>query len=632
VAHVWFYGILGFNETEQGFLDEGLTSFSDIEYMEHFYGRRHNNFRYKYGWQRKLLPNGDERNDIQKRYIRRAIEKDEDPMIMPANQFRTYGHYYNTSYYKAASVYMVLQYMLGDDKFDLFFSRLFEKWKFKHPYLSDVQKIAEELYGSSLDWFFRQWFTTTWRLDYALNSVKSKKTSVGGKPGYNTTFSIKNNESCISPLDLVLYYSRDISDTINISHTVWLDGQDNYDTTVFLRAKPKRVVINPDRRLPDINMLNNSTGFPHIQWQFMVPKFMYNDNYIEHYVESYTIAHRPLLWYNSRDGVKLGYRVEGSHLGVTRNIELEGWVGLHSGRFNYVAGFNNPLFFLNPDVDFYLKTREMDGRGEQQVGAHLERNDSDYDISFRRYYVYDSEYIYGDNWSTGEIYSLDADFNRSQTYRFSKLDFGLSAAVSIRGSDYNFSRILAKFEFELLDILGNNTRLKLRAGLAEGEVPVERRFFLSSADPLEIWNSPLYRSKGTLPDAWKDDGRLLMPGGGELFGYYKMGNSGRRILSGKLERDLPAIKLPFSIPVVSSQLSRVSSQMYIGSGLTWDDSDEFEPRDFIHEAGLAFSYGIPFLDKFIGENKIRLYLPLWLSDPFENRDKFDFRWIIGFSL
>jgi hypothetical protein len=159
VAHAWFYGILGFNETEQGFLDEGLTTLSDIEYMEHFYGRRHNNFRYKYGWQRKLLPNGDERNDIQKRYLRRAILGDEDPMIMPANQFRTYGYYYNTSYYKAASVYMVLQYMLGDDKFDLFLSRLFEKWKFKHPYLSDVKKIAEELYGSNLDWFFRQWFT-----------------------------------------------------------------------------------------------------------------------------------------------------------------------------------------------------------------------------------------------------------------------------------------------------------------------------------------------------------------------------------------------------------------------------------------------------------------------------------------
>jgi hypothetical protein len=61
-------------------------------------------------------------------------------------------------------------------------------------------------------------------------------------------------------------------------------------------------------------MLNNSTGFPRIQWQFMVPEFIYNDNYIEHYVESYTVAHRPLLWYNARDGVDLGYRLDGSHL------------------------------------------------------------------------------------------------------------------------------------------------------------------------------------------------------------------------------------------------------------------------------------------------------------------------------
>ena len=632
VGHAWFYGILGFNETEQSCLDEGLTSFSDISYIEHFYGRRHNNFIYKHGWQKKLLPNGDVRNDAQKRYIRRAIRKDEDPMTTPANLFKDSGRYYNASYEKAESIFFMLQYVMGDEKFEIFIDKMFEKWTFMHPYLSDVQRMAEEVHGSSLDWFFRQWFFTTWRLDYALDFVKSEDAYIGGKRGFNTTFSIIKKERCISPLDVVLYYGRDVSDTIYISHDVWQDGQIRYDTTVFLRAKPRKVIINPDRRLPDINMLNNSTGVPDVQWQFMVPKFIYEENYIEHYIESYTIAHRPLLWYNSIDGVKFGYRLDGSYLGVTKNIELEGWAGLNNGTLNYIAGYNNPLFGVSPDLNFYIRSLEIEGRGGQESGLYFVKDDYDVDLTVRRYYVFDPEYIYGNNWSDGNINTIEAGFNKINRFRFTMLTYGASVEASLRGSDYDFSRVFAKCDFELLDVFGNNTRLRLKIGMSDGDVPFERKFLLSSADPMEIWNSPLYRSKGTLPDEWKNKGRLFMPGGGGLYGYFKSGLTGEKMLTAKLERDLPRIKMPLSIPILSAQLRRVSWQMYAGSGLVWDMVEEFKPENFLSEAGFAFSYDIPYINRLIDESRVRLFLPIWLSDPSENADKFAWRWIMAFTM
>ena len=631
VGHAWFYGILGFNETEQSCLDEGLTSFSDISYMEYYYGRRHNNFAYKWGWQKKLLPNGDERNDAQKRYIRRAILKNEDPMITPANLFKDGGRYYNASYEKAASVFFMLQYVMGDEKFEIFIDKLFEKWAFKHPYLSDVQAIAEEVHGTSLDWFFRQWFATTWRLDYALNFVKSKPADVGGKRGFNTTFSIIKKERCISPLDIVMYYGKDVSDTIYIPHNVWLDGQTRYDTTIFLRARPKKVIINPDRRLADLNILNNSTGIPAIQWQFMVPKFIYEENYIEHYIESYTVAHRPLLWYNSVDGVKFGYRLEGSYLGVINNIELAGWIGLISGKPDYLAGYNTPLAALDPDMSFYVRSLEIEGRGGQEFGVFLLKNSYDIDLAVRRYYVFDPDYIYGNNWSGGNINTIETGFNRQSRFRYTILNYGVSFEASIRGGDYDFSRLFAKCDFELLDVFRNNTRLRLRTGMSEGDVPVEKRFYLSSSDPVGIWNSSLYRSKGTLPDRWKDKGRLLMPGGGGLYGYFKSGLTGEKMLTAKLERDLPRIKTPISIPVISNQISRVCSHMYIGSGLVWNNADEFKLENFLLEAGFAFGYDMPYINNFIDESRIWFYLPIWLSDPDENTNRIAWRWIIGFT-
>jgi aminopeptidase N len=631
VGHAWFYGILGFNENEQAFLDEGLTSFAEIDYMEHYYGRRHNNYSYKKGWQKKLLPNGDSRNDAQKRYIGRAMKSDEDPMLIPADLYKSYGHYYNASYEKAASVYFMLQYAMGREKFGLFLSRLFEKWAYRHPYFEDVKRVAEEVHGSSLEWFFRQWFQTTWRLDYSLNSVQSEKTTVGGKSGYNVTFSISRKERCISPLDMVLYYNKDISDTIYISEKVWDSGRAEYDTTVFLRGRPGRTVIDPDRRLADINMLNNSTGFAPVNWQFMVPLILYKDNYIEYYVDSYTVAHRPLLWYNSVDGVKTGYRFDGSYLGIKNNLALESWIGLNNGKADYRARYGSPVFQLNPNLEFYLKSMKLEGRGKRESGFNYAGRNYDAGLSVNRYYVFNSEYIRGPYWSRGDISTLEAGYDRRNEYRITRIHYGGSAAASIWGSDYRFSRAFADFEFELLDIFGNNTRLKIITGISNGNVPAERKFYLSSADPLEIWNSPLYRSRGTLPDSWKDQNRLFKPGGGGLSGYYDQDLRGDRIFTARLERDFPPIRLPVRIPFVGSQLGRVRWKIYAGSGMVWDRTDEFRASNFLSEAGFAFSYRIPYLDYLISESVIRLYLPVWLSEPRGDDHQFEWRWIAAIT-
>lgn len=631
VGHAWFYGILGFNETEQAFLDEGLTSFAEIDYMEHFYGRRHNNYSYKKGWQNKLLPNGDSRNDAQKRYIGRAIKSDEDPMLTPANLYKDYGRYYNASYYKAASVYYMLEYIMGREKFDLLIKKLFERWAFRHPYLEDIKEITEEIYGSRLDWFFRQWFTTTWKLDYSLNSMKSEKVYVEGKAGYNVTFSISKNERCVSPLDIVMYYNKDISDTVHISESVWDGGRVEYDTTIFERGKPKKAAINSDRRLADINMLNNSTGIPPVNWQFMVPRVLYKDNYIEYYVDSYTIAHKPLLWYNSADGIKGGYEVEGSYLGIKNNVDLTGWIGLNNGKTNYNAGYRTPVLSLNSDLEFFADSKELEGRGRQETGFNYAESNYGLRLFGRRYYVYDSRYIWGPYWSQEEINTLEAVFYRENNYRISRIAYGGSASTSIWESGYDFFRLYADFEFELLDVYGNNTRLKIKAGISNGNVPAEREFYLSSADPLEIWDSPLYRSRGTLPDEWKNQDRLFKPGGGGLYGYYGLGLSGEKMFTAVLERDLPRIKFPLNIPLISRQIGRISWMMYAGSGMVWNRAGDFKAANFLSEAGLGFGYRIPYLDYLINETVIRLYLPLWLSDPYENDNHFDWRWIVGIT-
>jgi hypothetical protein len=637
VGHAWFYGILGFNETEQSFLDEGLTSFATIEYMEHYHGRRHNNFVYKKSWQKRLLPNGDERNDNQKRYISRALMQDADPMITPANLFKDGGRYYSASYYKASSVYFMLQYTLGEERFYRFLRHLLDKWAFKHPYLSDLQDVAEEVYGGNLDWFFRQWFTTNWTLDYALTKFKTKKKMNQGETVFNTTIGIEKKGRCISPLDVVVYFDQGRADTIYFPVDLWFDGRLKYDTTLVYPHKPHKAKINPDARLADVNPLNNSSGLSSIHWQFMVPRFIYNDNYVENYIESYTFSHNPTAWYNTRDGVRLGYSLEGSYLDVAKVLNLDLSAGLNNGKVNYDIGCTDRFFGINPNLQYYFRSREIEGRGRQETGIYWDRRSrwgGDFSrtaLSAKRTYLYDSDYLYGDNWSGGNVITVDLDISRHDRRRRASIFYGLSLSSSIPGTAYDFTRAKFDLALSLIGIAGYDTRIKLLGGIADGTVPMERQFFLSSADPYEIWESPLYRSRGTLPDEWKVKAHLFKPGGGGLTGYLDQGLTGTRMVSARLERDLPRVKSPVSIPYLTREIRRVQPVFCAATGYVWDKPDKIAMDDLLSEAGLILVYKIPYLDLFMSENKLSLYLPLWISDPRENDDSFKWRWVFAIT-
>jgi hypothetical protein len=637
VGHNWYQGILAFNETEQAFLDEGLTSFATVIYLEHYYGRRHNNFAYPRLWQKKYLPNGDERNDEQRIYISRALQNDEDPMNMPANLFKDGGRYYNASYEKAVSVYFMLQYAMGEKNFDRMIKLLWERWAFRHPYLSDLEEIAEEVSDTDLRWFFKQWFTTTWKLDYAIDHFSEKREIAKDSAGYRAAVTIKNNQRCISPLDLAFYFSDGSIDTAFIPVNKWTDGQKDFDTTLYFISAPRKVAINPDLRLADVDRLNNSSGWPKMHWQFMVPAIIYPNNYVENYVESYTIAHNPMAWYNSIDGVKIGYRFKGSYLDITQNFILEAAIGLQNGKVDYNLRYENKWFSFSPDLSYYIGSRELEGRGRQEVGLHYGADDSNApdalqaNLSLRRYYLFNDHYLFGGGWSPGNVNTIDLNAGKKISQRFFYVVLQGSISAAAPGSDFNFTRVAGAIGLFTSGIGSGETRLFLKAGKADGEVPSQRLFYLSSADPLETWESPLYSSRGTLPDQQKNEGHLFKPGGAGLSGYLGRGLTGSRMLSAKISNDLPRIRLPIDIPFINQQLRSISPEAYLAGGYVWFPHQSSSVDKFLYEGGLVFEYRIPYLDLLIQESRLSLFLPLWLSNPSKGEHNFRWRWLIGFS-
>ncbi|OGC92288.1 MAG: hypothetical protein A2W25_14860 [candidate division Zixibacteria bacterium RBG_16_53_22] len=636
VGHAWFYGILGFNETAEAFLDEGLTSFFTIKYMENHYGRFENDLTYEHRWQKELLPNGNYRNEAQTKYIEKALTGTEDPLATPSEIFRDWWSYYVSSYHKAASVYFMLQFAMGDDKFDKFIDALFQRWAFKHPYFSNFQDLAEEIHGGDLDWFFHQWFHTTWTLDYALESVRSVKADSGGWTGFNNAIRIKNNGRCIAPLKLTVYYKDTLADTLTIPVSVWQKGVDSFDTTVFFESRPSKVTIDSDLMLADINRLNNSSShLPPVTFQFMVPKFVYPKNHIEYLVDSYRIAHRPTAWYNSVGGIKLGYAFDGAYLEYFKRLRFNAALGIQSGHFDYAAAFDNALVPSDPRFSYFVASKELEGRGRQAIGARFESLDpqdprmTQAIFAVQRNYLFDSAYLYGDSWSPGNVVTADLSFSRRFDQRFGVIILQGSLSNTTFGSDYQFRRAAAGLAISVEGVGVGKTNLQMKLGRADGDIPSQRRFSLSTADSYDIWDSPLFRSRGTLPDRWKDDGHLFKPGGAGLSGYLRQGSSGARLISVGISNDLPSPRLPFKIPVLTRQMANIRPQFYFAGGRVWSPADTAD--DFLYEAGLVVTYEVPFLGLLFNECRLSLHLPLWISKPQPDEDNLEWRWAFSIT-
>jgi hypothetical protein len=637
VAHNWFYGILAFDETEEAFLDEGLTSFATSSYLEHYYGRYANNLTFSRRWQKILIPNGNNRNSNQRDYLQKAISQTEDPMAISANLFKDSGRYSNASYDKASSVYFMLQYMLGDGGFERFLHILFERWAFKHPYLSDIENIAEEVYGGDLRYFFKQWFTTTWTLDYSIDSFKTKRISTAESIIFETNVRIRNLGRCISPLDLVCYHYDSSQDTILIPVSHWSDGQTYFDTTLSSISRPRRIALNPDLRLADINRLNNISGWLQLRWQYQIPEVVYPNRKTEHFVESYTIEHKPSFWYNLVDGFKVGYFFQGSYLETMKNINLQFDLGLKSKKTGYFVKFENRWLALKPQVRYFISSTELEGRGRQEFGLRYEPEDLDEPqmtqakISLVRSYLFNRSYISGYPWSPGEVATLEMSFSQKMSQRFSVAILQGTLTSSIPGSDYKFSSVAGGLAVFMSGIGVGETRLTLRAGVSEGHVPYQRRYFLSSLSPYAAWDSPLYRSRGTLPEVWKRKGHLIEAGGAGLSGYWDRSLSGQEFAAGRVSNDLPRIKLPVNIPYIKHELEKIASEIYFASGYIWDDTGAHGFDNFLWEAGLAFNYRSPFINRLLDEAQISFYLPLWLSDPDPGDKRLKWRWIISIN-
>lgn len=255
VGHNWFYGILGSNERDHAWMDEGINTFSEFRYTAKKYSSDSLT-----ALAAEEVPKGIAKflgiNNLSSSFLYRMIYlipawlNTDQPMDYPATEYSPLN-YGGIVYMKTGIMFQYLQVYLGDSLFDRCMQRYYREWKFKHPYPEDIKKIFVEETKQDLDWFFNDIVTTTKKIDYKISGVKVQND--------NLRVRIKEPEQIDGAILL-----QTIDKNKNILESRWIPAGSfhlggSYHSTIseFKKENVKYVCIDAKGIIPDINRANN---------------------------------------------------------------------------------------------------------------------------------------------------------------------------------------------------------------------------------------------------------------------------------------------------------------------------------------------------------------------------------------
>lgn len=151
VGHNWFYGILGSNEREHPWLDEGINSYYDKRYFDQ---RKRNKSVDSLGNKKRFASKLFSTSFEELQLLHLYRNKTDLPISSHSESFNPTG--YNLILYKKAAKWMdLIEKKIGVNAFDSMMQSYYQKWSFKHPYPEDFKTIATPFIGPESDSIFR---------------------------------------------------------------------------------------------------------------------------------------------------------------------------------------------------------------------------------------------------------------------------------------------------------------------------------------------------------------------------------------------------------------------------------------------------------------------------------------------
>lgn len=238
-GHTWFPMIVGSNERKYAWMDEGFNTFINDLSTEAFNKGEFNGksffedpssaFMIKYVF-------GDKMDGL---YNTPDVIQQENLGI--------------AAYMKPAMMLHALRdNVLGPERFDAAFREYVNRWAFKHPTPWDFFHSMENVAGEDLSWFWRGWVINTWKIDQTVRDVKYIK----NVPENGAEITIENLEKMPMPVTVLIRETNGREHKLNLPVEVWQRGA-QWKFSVPTTSEIKEVILDPDKKLPDMNRDNN---------------------------------------------------------------------------------------------------------------------------------------------------------------------------------------------------------------------------------------------------------------------------------------------------------------------------------------------------------------------------------------
>jgi len=518
VGHQWFYGVLGSDEMDETWLDEGLTSYAGARYYETKYGPENSMLKLSF------LPPLTVRYYNQVLYYLAQTNGFDLTTLRPAYDFTSEpAAYLVAANTKPALFLNHLAGVMGQDKFDAVVQTYYERFRFRHPHTADFIAVCNEQTGQDWRSIFDSFLKTNDYCDWRIKRIAGNTVEFACRGGLNL------------PVDVYI-------ETDQGGGVYRLTG-DSTRIQVAGSRKVRRVIIDPAGYAWDKDYWNNY--YPR---KFAIkPLFAYPS------LDAYQVFIVPYLWYGTVDGFTPGLYLAGA-----RFVDFD----LVKGDHEWLLGGNYGLRSHHLYANVYYQTPILFRRGarvrfvfsgglshENKFGPGLSGNfgipftdrPAWSVVSYLNYYHIDSQAV-ADSQAAFETRDWDKGVNLvwenalGFKYQGWQVAAEFNLAHKFLGGDWNYF----KTDWEVKKTFPRPvpTYVRIFAGWIEGRAPRQDQLFLSGKLRITQIANLIFSQSGD----YSPQERIHIPGDGNMRGFQSLHIKTDRILCLNLE-------LPMNLPL-----------------------------------------------------------------------------------
>jgi peptidase M1-like protein len=174
-GHQFWYGLVGSNEFEEAWLDEGFNTYSTGKVLDRAYGP----FVYAPSiFDVPLAPwfDGVRLDQTSAHRAGTLMSPTSDALVRPAWSYRSPLSYGVNSYPRTGLVLRQLERELGERTMARAMRAYHLRWRYRHPKTGDFIEAVEQVAGRPMSWFFDRAIRSPGAVDYAITELASEKT------------------------------------------------------------------------------------------------------------------------------------------------------------------------------------------------------------------------------------------------------------------------------------------------------------------------------------------------------------------------------------------------------------------------------------------------------------------------